>query len=170
MSDEVNTLRQQLAEARAALQTANERLREFAQDFEDLLLVATKDEDAEGIITAYHFKTGAIHRLLGKVRGVALPAVEPRRPLREDEKLRGDIFGLVIDFKHRTYSATDVTTRILDVVDAHLTALTNFFPVPLAEPKDGEPCGVCGWMPPTDPAGVKTVGHLCAGKRPPVKP
>lgn len=51
------------------------KLRDFCQSFEDLLALATTDEDADGFISAYHFKTGAIHRLLGKVRQWSPPGV-----------------------------------------------------------------------------------------------
>jgi hypothetical protein len=38
------------------------------QQVEDTVLVAQTDQDGEGTIMAYHFKTGAIHRLLAKAR------------------------------------------------------------------------------------------------------
>lgn len=38
------------------------------QQVEDTIAVAQTDEDGDGFITAYHFKTGAIHRLLAEVR------------------------------------------------------------------------------------------------------
>lgn len=38
------------------------------QQVEDTIAVAQTDEDADGFITAYHFKTGAIHRLLAEAR------------------------------------------------------------------------------------------------------
>lgn len=37
------------------------------QQVEDTIMVAKTDSE-DGFITAYHFKTGAIHRLLGRVR------------------------------------------------------------------------------------------------------
>jgi len=45
-------------------------MRELGQGIEDLIAVATTDVDGEGIITAYHFKTGALHRLLSVARQV----------------------------------------------------------------------------------------------------
>lgn len=45
-------------------------IRDLCQAFEDLIAVATVDVDADGWITAYHFQTGALHRLLGKVRSL----------------------------------------------------------------------------------------------------
>jgi hypothetical protein len=63
----------QLSDTERRLGEAVASRAELAQDIEDLLLVATTDEDAEGFVTAYHFKTGALHRLLGKARQ-AMPA------------------------------------------------------------------------------------------------
>jgi len=45
-------------------------MRALGQGIEDLIAVAVTDVDGEGIITAYHFKTGALHRLLGAARQV----------------------------------------------------------------------------------------------------
>jgi hypothetical protein len=45
---------------------------ELRQQVEDTIVVAQKDVDAENWIIAYHFKTGAINRLLAKARD-ALP-------------------------------------------------------------------------------------------------
>jgi hypothetical protein len=61
-----------------------EALSELRQQVEDTVLVATTDTDDEGWITAYHFKTGAIHRLIAKARGPIPSAL--RAALREDEK------------------------------------------------------------------------------------
>lgn len=47
---------------------SQDALHELRQQVEDTILVAQTDEDSEGGITAYHFKTGAIHRLLAKAR------------------------------------------------------------------------------------------------------
>lgn len=46
------------------------------QQVEDTILVAQTDVDAEGGITAYHFKTGAIHRLLAEARKGDGPVTE----------------------------------------------------------------------------------------------
>lgn len=43
---------------------------EIGQGVEDLIAVAKTDEDSDGHVTAYHFRTGALHRLLGLVRQV----------------------------------------------------------------------------------------------------
>lgn len=67
---------------------ARRRINELAQGIEDLLLVATVDADDDGYITAYHFKTGALHRLLAKAREYA-PGTD-RLPDR-DVTLRCDI-------------------------------------------------------------------------------
>jgi hypothetical protein len=48
-----------------------QRINELAQGIEDLLLVATVDTDDDGYVLAYHFKTGALHRLLAKARAYA---------------------------------------------------------------------------------------------------
>ncbi len=40
---------------------------------EETIMVAKTDEDADGFISAYHFKTGAIHRLLAAARGGNYP-------------------------------------------------------------------------------------------------
>jgi hypothetical protein len=71
-----------LAASREEATRLRERLDRVFQDFEDLLMVATKDEDADGFISAYHFKTGAIHRMLGKVRQryETEPALAPPPP------------------------------------------------------------------------------------------
>jgi hypothetical protein len=53
-------------------------IHELAQGIEDLLAVAIVDEDVEGYVTAYHFKTGALHKLLGKARGYAPEIVQHR--------------------------------------------------------------------------------------------
>jgi hypothetical protein len=61
------------------------------QDFEDLLVVATKDVDADGFVSAYHFKTGAIHRMLGKVRqryGLTTPVASPPQGIPEGGTMR----------------------------------------------------------------------------------
>jgi hypothetical protein len=50
------------------LKATQAALKELAQGIEDLIAVATKDEDGDGFVTAYHFKTGAMHRLLGRAR------------------------------------------------------------------------------------------------------
>jgi hypothetical protein len=58
---------------------AREALAALRQQVEDTILVAQTDADAEGWITAYHFKTGAIHRLIAKARepGPFLPSPAP---------------------------------------------------------------------------------------------
>ena len=40
---------------------------------EETVMVAQTDEDADGFVSAYHFKTGAIHRLLAAVRTQNFP-------------------------------------------------------------------------------------------------
>jgi hypothetical protein len=52
-------------------------IRDLCQAFEDLIAVATVDVDADGWITAYHFKTGALHRLLGKARALSADLYRP---------------------------------------------------------------------------------------------
>ena len=44
------------------------QLNALRQQVEDTILVAKTDEDANGFISAYHFQTGAIHRLLAEAR------------------------------------------------------------------------------------------------------
>ena len=43
-------------------------LHALRQQIEDTIAVAETETDADGFITAYHFKTGAIHRLLAMAR------------------------------------------------------------------------------------------------------
>lgn len=43
-------------------------LRALRQQVEDTIAVAKTENDDDGFITAYHFKTGAIHRLLAEAR------------------------------------------------------------------------------------------------------
>lgn len=45
-----------------------DKLNVLRQQVEDTIAVAQTDEDEQGFITAYHFKTGAIHRLLAEAR------------------------------------------------------------------------------------------------------
>lgn len=49
---------------------------QLAQGIEDLVAVATTDADAEGYVVAYHFKTGALHRLLGMARQLSPGVVQ----------------------------------------------------------------------------------------------
>lgn len=49
-------------------QKTHDDLVSLRQRVEDTILVAQTDVDAEESITAYHFKTGAIHRLLAEAR------------------------------------------------------------------------------------------------------
>ncbi len=65
---------------RTALEGKDKAIHTLAQGFEDLLLVATTDTDDEGFITAYHFNTGALHRLLAIAR--QLCPYTDQRPLR----------------------------------------------------------------------------------------
>lgn len=44
------------------------RLYALRQQVEDTIAVAQTETDADGFISAYHFKTGAIHRLLAEAR------------------------------------------------------------------------------------------------------
>lgn len=64
-----------------------EIIRDLCQAFEDLIAVATVDVDADGFISAYHFKTGALHRLLGKVR--SLPQERYRVGVRQVDRSEG---------------------------------------------------------------------------------
>lgn len=57
-------------------QKSQAALHALRQQVEDTVLVAQTDTDEEGTITAYHFKTGAIHRLLAKAREGDGPADE----------------------------------------------------------------------------------------------
>lgn len=57
-----------LAAQTRACEAAQVELKSLKQQVEDTVLVAVTDSDEEGFITAYHFKTGAIHRLLAKAR------------------------------------------------------------------------------------------------------
>lgn len=78
---------------------------ELVTDIENLFLVATTDEDADGFIAAYHFKTGALHRLLAKdrqplrsqMRGVQAASVsvehEALNRIAESVPCRGDKGG-----------------------------------------------------------------------------
>jgi hypothetical protein len=52
----------------SALKEAREALRLLRQQVEDTIAVAQTDECKDGFITAYHFQTGAIHRLLAMAR------------------------------------------------------------------------------------------------------
>lgn len=61
---------------KAHLRVLVERARELAmlkQLVEETILVAKKDDDGEWV-TAYHFQTGAIHRLLAAIRSNNYPA------------------------------------------------------------------------------------------------
>jgi hypothetical protein len=64
-------------------------VRDLCQAFEDLIAVAKVDVDADGWITAYHFKTGALHRLLGKARSLppALYRVGVLQTQRDDGRV-----------------------------------------------------------------------------------
>jgi len=64
---EVESLREQLQE-RDAKPAPTDALRELRQQVEDTIAVARTEADGSGFITAYHFQTGAIHRLLAKAR------------------------------------------------------------------------------------------------------
>ena len=48
--------------------TAKKELAELKMRVQETIACARTDSDADGFITAYHFKTGAIHRLLKDVR------------------------------------------------------------------------------------------------------
>lgn len=62
---------------------------ELSQSVENLLAVAEKDTDVDGYITAYHFKTGVLHRLLARTRslspGVLQNVAVPDELLRQQE-------------------------------------------------------------------------------------
>jgi hypothetical protein len=59
---------QACAELLPRLEKAEKALFELRQQVEHTVIVAETEEDDHGWITAYHFKTGAIHRLLAKAR------------------------------------------------------------------------------------------------------
>lgn len=54
-------------------------IHDLCQSFEDLIAVADVDVDSDGFISAYHFKTGALHRLLAKVRTIDPTTVQTVR-------------------------------------------------------------------------------------------
>lgn len=60
--------------ARLSAEPPQPELALLKQLVEETVMVATTDEDGEGFISAYHFKTGAIHRLLAAVRTGNYPA------------------------------------------------------------------------------------------------
>jgi hypothetical protein len=65
----LDKLRQVFAEAHPIGEAgAREGLRALRQQVEDTIAVAETESDGEGFIKAYHFKTGAIHRLLALAR------------------------------------------------------------------------------------------------------
>jgi len=57
-------------------------LHALRQQVEDTIAVAETETDADGFISAYHFKTGAIHRLLAMARkgdgSLGRPVITPR--------------------------------------------------------------------------------------------
>lgn len=55
-------------ELKVKLEKAERALFELRQQVEHTIMVAETDVDGNDWITAYHFKTGAIHRLLAKAR------------------------------------------------------------------------------------------------------
>jgi hypothetical protein len=66
--------------------TDRDALLALRQQVENTILVAQTDADEEGWITAYHFKTGAIHRLLAKAREpVPSLAAAPETPAPSGE-------------------------------------------------------------------------------------
>lgn len=63
-------------------QKTHDNLAALRQQVEDTVIVAKTDTDDEGSITAYHFKTGAIHRLLAEARKGDGPATPDSEFLR----------------------------------------------------------------------------------------
>jgi hypothetical protein len=64
-------------------QKTHDDLVALRQQVEDTIIVARTDVDAEDSITAYHFKTGAIHRLLAEARKGDGPDTPESREVRE---------------------------------------------------------------------------------------
>lgn len=60
----------------AELDKHRELLKELKQQVEDTIAVAVTEDDEDGFIKAYHFKTGAIHRLLAMSRKSITPPEE----------------------------------------------------------------------------------------------
>jgi hypothetical protein len=85
---------QELTEKVAALEAERDAwqrraLTELRQQVEDTIMGAQKDEDSDGWITAYHFKTGAIHRLPAVARCSGSAALaSPAPPLPSLDGLR----------------------------------------------------------------------------------
>jgi hypothetical protein len=79
---ENDRLREQVAGLTAARDGFREMLHDLRQQIEMAIALGQTDVDDEGHISAYHFKTGALHRLLAEARkgdGPALPAPTPAR-------------------------------------------------------------------------------------------
>jgi hypothetical protein len=68
--DSLDALRDAIAHIRslAAAPQEPDELAILKRLVEETIMVAKTDEDADGFISAYHFQTGAIHRLLAAVR------------------------------------------------------------------------------------------------------
>lgn len=57
-----------VAETPLTVEDTKAELRVLRQQIEDTIAVAETESDKDGFISAYHFKTGAIHRLLAEAR------------------------------------------------------------------------------------------------------
>lgn len=71
----IQDLRNHCADDNTRLATLTTALRELRLRVLEADALAVKDADEDGFVTAYHFKTGAWHRLLSYVNGDAYDAL-----------------------------------------------------------------------------------------------